>query len=192
MVQTAATILTGNQYLQLADSENENISPDFSIITEKDDRFSSLEKTVFKQVSPFYYRTRARLAFAIADEFRAHFVMIKGLIEFNRSKHFYFQYDAKQRIVETDLDVTQLDALQVFLNRVTTLLKQEIQFKHALKLVLDFEHRYKAEMEGVYTLLNNTTAIATDKKSTHQINSPPIDFSMTTCIHNYQMCESLR
>jgi hypothetical protein len=33
-----------------------------------------------------------------------------------------------------------------------------------LKLVLDLEHRYKVEMEGVYTLLNNTTSIAANKK----------------------------
>jgi hypothetical protein len=163
MLQTAANILTENQYLQVADYDIEPISNDF-LTTEKDNHFPSLEKDVFGKVSPFYYRTRARLTFAISDGFRAHFIMIKGLIEFNRSKHFFFQYDAKQRIIETDLDVTQIGELQLFLNRITTLLKQEIQFKRALKLVLDLEHRYKVEMEGVYTLLNNTTSIAANKK----------------------------
>jgi hypothetical protein len=160
MSQAAAINLAEGQFLQIIDSETEVLIPEVPSANNADTSFPKIENALFGKVSPFYYKKRVRLSLTIASEFRAQFVMIKGLIEFNRSKNLLFQYDFKQRTLEADVAVEQLEELLAFMDKVFVWLNQEIQFKRALKLVLDLENRYKVEMEGVYALLNNTMTIA--------------------------------
>jgi hypothetical protein len=158
MLQAAAINSAEGQYLQITDSETEALVREVSSVNNADTSFPAIENGLFGKVSTFYYKNRVRLSFTIVKEFRAQFVMIKGLIEFNRSKNLLFQYDFKQRTFEADVAVEQLEELKAFMDKVFVWLNQEIQFKRALKLVLDLENRYKVEMEGVYALLNNATA----------------------------------
>mgnify|MGYP003575347766 CR=1 FL=1 len=115
------------------------------------------ENILFSGVMPLYYNSRVRLSFSIADEFTAKYAMIKGLIEFHRSKHFSFQYNVKQNTIEIDSDERQLPELQLFLNNVSLWLQQEIQFRNTLKAVLHFESEYKLKRAAMYSLLKRTT-----------------------------------
>ena len=87
--------------------------------------------------------------------------MIRGLIEFHRIRAFTFNYDLKQRLIVADIDIKDLPHLQSFLLKVLQWLKQEGQFRLALKIARDFESRYQLERESVYTILKNTVAAST-------------------------------
>ena len=79
--------------------------------------------------------------------------MIKGLLEFHRSRHFSFEYNFAQKTIEADIEVSQLEDLRAFLHDVSIWLTQEIKFKETLKIILDFENQYKVARSLVYALL---------------------------------------
>jgi hypothetical protein len=153
MLQTAASI-SHSHYLQIAGKEITDINTGISLPGEElNSPFNSNQ--LFQKAAPFYYNDRVRLSFSIAEKFTDQFILIKGLIEFNRPKHFSFTYNPVQKTVETDIEVNQIKELQSFYTSVYGWLKKEIQFKDTLKLILDWENRNKKEMAAVYSLLHN-------------------------------------
>jgi hypothetical protein len=155
MTQTAER-LKDEQYLKLAtaevgDVEKENINADVKFV---------IDTPLFKKSAPFYYRNRLRVSLTISEEFRNSYIMVRGLIEFHRPKDFSFTYQLMKRTIEADIEVVHLETLKVFLGKVLLWTKQEKQFKHALKLALEFETRYKLERDSVYAVMNNTVAAA--------------------------------
>ena len=153
MVQTATNISREKQYLQIAGVENQNITNDLTRSSENKFNASIIENTVFENVAPFFYKDRVRLLFTVSVEYKTRQAMLRGLIEFSRPRHFLFDYRFQQGTIETDIDIRQLSHLQLFLNKTSVCLKQEIQFRNVLKSVLAFENRYKREAAGVYSLL---------------------------------------
>ena len=161
MSQTAENILSQSQYLQIADEEIQIIADGLSHVLDNQTGIPVIENILFDKVTSLYYKTRVRLSFSLSSQFTKHFAMIRGLIEFHRSKKLAFHYDRKQGTIEADIDLYQVADLQQFFDKVALWLKEEIRFKEALKTVLAFEHRYKLERASVYTLLKNTTSLAT-------------------------------
>ena len=159
MLQTAET-LNEEQYLKLADQQISKGASHFAENSDGDFRYDQITIEIFGKVSPFYYRNRLRLLFSVSGENKPDFIMIRGLIEFYRSKDFLFNYNLKQLTIETDIDASQLNELKLFLSRVAVWLKQEKQFRMALKIALNFENRYKLESESIYSIMKNTTAAA--------------------------------
>ena len=154
----SATASSEEQYLQINYQEVKETAQQSVIINS----FPSIENALFDQVSPLYYKTRVRLSFTLSEEFKKHFVLVKGLIEFHRSALFSFEYQQAYKIIETDIEVSQLDELQQFLDIILKWTNQEISFKRALKLVLEFENRYKIAKAEVYTqLMGQAPAYAT-------------------------------
>lgn len=98
----------------------------------------------------FGYNDRVSLAFQLKEAFAAHFILIKGLIEFNRSKDLKFVFNRDEKSFEIDLEAAQLDTLNNFLGHIHALLQKEIQFKAVLKKVIAFENQYKALRDEVY------------------------------------------
>jgi len=156
-MKTAAHILTQDQYLQISDNTNFLVTEDNSQPSQKDVSTSFVGDGLFNEVSPLFYRTRVRLSFSLAEEFRSLFIVTKGLIEFYRSKDFLFYYNREQRTIETDIEISQLTELRQFLKKVSAWLKEEIRFKDALKKVLKFEAEYKLQKEEVYGLFKSIT-----------------------------------
>ncbi len=113
-----------------------------------------VENILFSKVSPLFYKTRVHLSLALSDEFKKNFGLIRGLIEFHRLKHFSFEYHFVQRTIETDIETSQLSELQSFLSDVSIWLTREIHFKNSLKVILDFENRYKLAKAEVYALIH--------------------------------------
>ena len=110
---------------------------------------------LFDKVPRYYHEGRIGLTFFIADDFSTDFGLIRGLMEFNRPRTLQFRYDRRQRSVDVEIDRGQLEELQRFLAHVLALLGREKQFRHALKLAIEFEDRYRVEREGVYAVLRN-------------------------------------
>ena len=155
MVHTAANILTEDQYLQIVSEA--------SVRSGNSSNYNNVEAPViqnvlFDNVSPLYYKSKVRLSFSLSEEFKRHFVLIKGLIEFYRSKNFSFEYNLAQKGIETDIEVSELSNLQVFFESVLAWLREELKFKKTLKVILEFEQRYKLEQAEVYALFNEVTS----------------------------------
>lgn len=110
-----------------------------------------VEDRFYHQPAAFYYKDRVRFCFTTTPEFVAHFILIKGLIEFHRSRHLRFMFDHDKKQIRADLAVTHVAALHQLLEVVYNEVLQEIRFKAALKKAILFEERYKQECAEVYT-----------------------------------------
>jgi hypothetical protein len=146
----SASLPNEEQYLQVVNKGSENLS-NHSLINVTDS--SVIENILFDKVSPLYYKSRVYFSFSLSDKFKKNFVMIKGLLEFHRSRQFSFEYNFSQKTIDTDIEVSQLGDLRAFLHDVSIWLTQEIKFKETLKTILDFENQYKVARSLVYALL---------------------------------------
>jgi hypothetical protein len=149
----SASLSNAEHYLQVVNKGSENPS-DHSLPSVAGS--SVIENILFSKASPLFYKTKVHFSFSLSEEFRKNFVMIKGLIEFHRSKNFSFEYNFAQKAIETDIEVSQVEDLRAFLHDVSIWLRQEIKFKETLKIILDFENRYKVAKAEVYALLKNS------------------------------------
>ena len=120
------------------------------------------DKQFFEMPTTFYYQNRAQLSFTITREFLPYFILIKGLIEFSRSRDLRFSFNTDTKIFDVDLEINQLGDLSSLLMLVHGLLLKEIGFKRALKKAIQFEERYKLESAAVYDFshLEETARIA--------------------------------
>jgi len=98
----------------------------------------------------FGYNQRVSITFGVKEAFAPHFILIKGLIEFNRSKALKFGFNREERSFEIDVAIAQLPVLSAFLKNIHAQLQKEIQFKAVLKKVIAFENQYKALRDDVY------------------------------------------
>lgn len=159
MIQTAQ-IHSEKQYLVLSDQVSDKISQAFVATSASHGLDSLLANHLFQKISPFHYNNRIRISFRISDDYKSDFVLLKGLIEFNRPKDLVFAYDREQRSITTDIREDQPDQLRLFLSSILAWLNQEKKFRHALRIALEFESRYKFERDSVYEILRNTTVAA--------------------------------
>lgn len=158
MTQTAQ--IPDGQFLKLSDTDFRTASRNIAEDNQSDITAALGANKLFGKLSPLFYNGRIRLSFRIADEYKTDYILIKGLLEFHRPKDFLFTYYREQRSAVVDINANRLDHLQVFLSEIFKWVRQEKQFRHALKIVLEFEGRYKSERESVYQILENTTAAA--------------------------------
>ena len=86
----SASLPNEEQYLQVVNKGSENLS-NHSLINVADS--SVIENILFSKTSPLFYKTRVHFSFSLSEEFKKNFVMIKGLIEFHRSRNFSFEYN---------------------------------------------------------------------------------------------------
>lgn len=114
---------------------------------------------LFRNQSSFLYNNRLRVAFMIGEGYRGDFVMIRGLLEFHRPKDFSIIYDRQARSITIDAAQSRIEALQEFLEFVQHSLDKEKRFRHALKIAIEFESRYRAERESIYDLLQNSARV---------------------------------
>jgi hypothetical protein len=149
----SASLPSADEYLRVVNKGSENLSND-SLIPVADS--SVIENILFDKISPLFYKRRVHFSFSLSEEFKENFVLIKGLIEFHRSRNFSFEYSFTQKVIETDVEVNELEDLRAFLHDVSIWVRQEIKFKKTLKVILDFENRYKVAKAEVYALLKNS------------------------------------
>lgn len=155
MAHTAANILTEEQYLQIVNE----VSTSSSQAGDSTDELPVIQNKLFSKVSPLYYKSRVSLSLSLTEEFKRHFVLIKGLIEFYRAKNFSFEYNITQKGIETDVEVSELNNLQIFFDSILGWVEEELKFKETLKVILAFEHRYKLEQAEVYSLFKKVASV---------------------------------
>jgi hypothetical protein len=76
--------------------------------------------------------------------------LLRGLIEFHRPANFFFTYDRAERTLVADFRESEFETLKEFFHEVTGWLATELGFKSALKKIIDFESRYRAERNSLY------------------------------------------
>lgn len=116
------------------------------------------ENTPRDHSTHIHHQEHVRLHFEVAGSSQSDFTLVKGLIEFHRPKEFLFQYDRKQNTISVVVEPDQIDRLATFLLSVQEWVRKEKQFRHALKIALDFERRYQIERQIVYAVLKNSVA----------------------------------
>ena len=100
----------------------------------------------------FIYNNRIRFNFGVSSNAK-RFALLKGLIEFHRPKNFLFTYDTNAKQIEADVHEADYAAFRNFLVSVDQWLKNEIDFKAALKNAIEFESKYRSERAAVYATL---------------------------------------
>jgi len=103
----------------------------------------------------FFYVSRLRVTFNVTENFIPHFGLIKGLIEFNRSKEVSFWFNNQEKTIEFDIPAKNQQILEAFLENIHALLENESIFKARLKSVLEFERRYAVEKKEYYRSILN-------------------------------------
>jgi hypothetical protein len=145
MTQTATSIYSEEIYLVTLQQE---IASQEKI--EKLGQTITIDNALFGNVIPFFYNDRIRLTFFISEKYKARFALVRGIVEFNRTKAFSFLYNKTEKMVECDISIDELASLQKFLQRVLQWTEQEVAFKKMLKHVIDFENQSKKVSERVY------------------------------------------
>src|SRR5687768_10430493 len=117
----SASLSNAEQYLQVVNKGSENPSNhSLPIVADA----TVIENILFNKVSPLFYKTKVHFCFSLSEEFKKNFVMIKGLIEFHRSKNLSFEYNLAQKAIETDIEISQVEDLRAFLHDVSIWLRQ--------------------------------------------------------------------
>jgi hypothetical protein len=125
-----------------------------SLNTANESKPLNLDLPMFIQTSQqFSYNDRIRVIFNISDEWKQHFILIKGLIEFSRGQNFSFTYDKTTGSLQTDFHVENANLLENFLKGIEAWLVKEVTFRKALKDVLAFEEHYKKRSALVYSAI---------------------------------------
>lgn len=141
------------QYLTLSDNSGTVTVPAHRLAVPID----ITRNTLFEGASSFSYNERVRFSLSIREDYKKDFVLIRGLIEFHRTRNLKFTFDKRNRSIETDIHSDKLADLHAFLVMITDWLKKEKQFRLALKIVRAFEDRHRLESESVYQVLRNAS-----------------------------------
>ncbi|MEO5980623.1 MAG: hypothetical protein ABIS36_11285 [Chryseolinea sp.] len=147
MIQTASTVPALNIIHE---------QPHFEIITSNDRRpdkwFRAFraKSGFFKLSSLFYYADRIKISFTLNESYAAHYVLVKGLLEFHRSKDYKITYKSEEKTFDLSVGSNLLDGAHQFLENVTVWVDHELDFKLKLKKIIEFESDYKRQAAEVY------------------------------------------
>ena len=144
MAQSAQSLFS-ERYENIVLASSASKSTTSSIVT-----FTPDSDAFYYHHNAFYYKDRAKLHFNVTNEFLSHVVLIRGLIEFTRSKELKFTFTPDRRGIEIDLEVGQFDELTKLFRRVYSELKKEIRFRVALKRAIEVDREYQRERADIY------------------------------------------
>lgn len=107
----------------------------------------------YTSTSQLSYGDKVKLSFSVKEAYRAHFTLIKGLLDFHRAPAYTFTFDKTEGTfdVVTGTGATlAIEELYRFLSKIATWLDQELSFKKQLKEMIAFEREYRAKLAKVY------------------------------------------
>jgi hypothetical protein len=105
------------------------------------------------RVNRLEYRDKVQYTFSVSERFSSHFVLIKGLIDFHRPNDINFSFNRQEKSIEVRTHLHNVDFLFQFLQKVQEWLVKEMQFKLALKKIIQFETQYHAKRTSIYNSL---------------------------------------
>lgn len=106
---------------------------------------------IFHLLAYLKYNEKASMTFSIPADLKPHYILIKGLIVFCRSKGLVVNFNLLEKTITIDLSLSDIVLLKKLLGEVSTRLHDELKFKMKLKRILEFEKRYKEEARIIYT-----------------------------------------
>ena len=106
-----------------------------------------------RPVSRLEYRDKVQYTFIVSAPFEIHFALIRGLIDFHRPKGIQFRFNREEKAIEVRAHLQHVDFLFQFLQKLKEWLDKEVQFKLALKKVIQFENQYKSQRASIYSSL---------------------------------------
>lgn len=104
-------------------------------------------------VSRLEFLGKVQYTFNVSHRFVDQFALIKGLIDFHRPKDIQFRFNREEKSIQVRAHLHHVDFLVLFLHKVEEWLVSEVQFKMALKKIIQFEARYKSQRSAIYNSL---------------------------------------
>ena len=96
---------------------------------------------------------RVLIKFELSNDYRDHFILLRGLLEFSRPKEIAISAHNSEKTFELHIRIDQAAAVRSYLEIILKLFINEINFKKALKSVLQFEHTMKQQQTKLYSNL---------------------------------------
>lgn len=104
----------------------------------------------FELLTAFNYSEKIQVTFGVNDKYKAHYILIKGLLTFYRFKELGLSFNRHEKTITVDLRVSNLELLKKLMYEVSNQLSEELKFKAKLKQIIAFEQRYKEEASLLY------------------------------------------
>lgn len=105
---------------------------------------------IFQLSAYLKYNEKGSMTFSISDNLKSHYILIKGLLVFCRSKDIVVRFNLVEKTITADLHLSDLNLLKKLLEEVSMRVHDELKFKTRLKQILEFERRYKEEALLIY------------------------------------------
>lgn len=96
---------------------------------------------------------RVIIKFELSNDYREHFVLLRGLLEFSRPKGIAISAHNSEKNFELHIGNDQAAAVISYLHIILQSFIKEINFKKALKSVLVFEQTVKQQQAKLYNTL---------------------------------------
>jgi|GEM_PF-6731428 hypothetical protein len=90
------------------------------------------------------------LAFSVKPDFRRHFGLLIGLLEFHRTSAFSFAYHRNDHRISVSINSNQYANLISLLRFIADLLVREVAFKSHLRKVIEFERNAVLQTKFLY------------------------------------------
>jgi hypothetical protein len=110
------------------------------------------EVDFIQSTNAFFYNNRVRLTITSKASL-PDFILLKGLIEFHRSRYFIFTYNKQLRTIEADLPESEFESFKSFFQSLSRWFREEQKFKSVLRNIIDFELKYKTQRNQLYSAL---------------------------------------
>jgi hypothetical protein len=97
-----------------------------------------------------FNESRIKVKYELNNEMKVHFVLFRGLVEFSRSKDFYFVFNRHDNSFVVDVSRNKIVNLKELLSNVSTQLAEELKFRKKLKAAIHFERQYRLQCDALY------------------------------------------
>ena len=98
-----------------------------------------------------FQHDRLVLKFGLTEQYTGNFVLLRGLIEFSRPKEISITSDRINKSFELELNTSETQIIQEYLEKIFKWLLKEIKFKAVLKEVIELQNRVRAEQDILYS-----------------------------------------
>ena len=123
------------------------------------DKSSMLEPVALKSIptGKIFQSDRVIVKFKLSGIYDDHFVLFRGLLDFNRPKWISVSFNNSERTFELFVGIDQATVVTDYLDLVLTSLIKEINFKKSLKTILRFEESVRVEQSRLYKALQTSS-----------------------------------
>lgn len=112
------------------------------------------EKQLIFHVTEFRYKNRVRFILKVDGEYTTQFALIRGILEFSRSRESKVVYNSNEMAIDVDIHDSYYQMAEKLIEYVSIQTKAEIRFKRKLKEVINLEQAFKLQLDEAYKSLS--------------------------------------